>query len=153
MVPVSKQIPQLLNQKQFELALTLTKVCENKLDDKVHRMQQIQILYAFDLFCNKKFKEAMDLFLKLDVDASHVIGLYSELFPSEFRNQLKYPEKVPIFSGQDLETGYAALVEYLTVVRHKLDGSTAKTITPLPITQGMKLIFSFFFAEFLLDKL
>ena len=56
MVPVSKQIPKLLEEKQFELALTLTNVCENKLDDKVKRMQEIQILYGFDLFCNMKFK-------------------------------------------------------------------------------------------------
>lgn len=124
MVPVSKQIPQLLMEKQFELALTLTNVCENKLDDKVKRMQEIQILYGFDLFCNMRFKEALDLFLKLDVDVSHVIGLYSELFPSEFRNQIEYPGKVPTFTGPDLEKGYTALVEYLTEVRHKLEGIT-----------------------------
>ena len=123
MIPVSKQIPQLLKEKQFELALTLTNVCENKLDDKVKRMQEIRILYGFDLFCNMKFKEALDLFLKLDVDVSHVIGLYSDLFPSEFRNQIEYPGKVPIFTGPDLEKGYTALVEYLTEVRHKLEGN------------------------------
>ena len=77
MVPVSTQIPKLLQEKQFELALTLTNVCENKLDDKVKRMQEIQILYGFDLFCNMKFKEALEIFLKHDVDVSHVIGLYS----------------------------------------------------------------------------
>ena len=110
-------------EKQFELALTLTNVCENKLDDKVKRMQEIRILYGFDLFCNMKFKEALDLFLKLDVDVSHVIGLYSDLFPSEFRNQIEYPGKVPIFTGPDLEKGYTALVEYLTEVRHKLEGN------------------------------
>ena len=62
---------------------------------------------------------------------SHVIGLYSELFPSEFRNQIEYPGKVPTFTGPDLEKGYTALVEYLTEVRHKLEG----------ITMIIKLIF------------
>ena len=60
--------------------------------------------------------------MKLDVDVSHVIGLYSDLFPSEFRNQIEYPGKIPPITGQDLEKGYTALVEYLTEVRHKLEG-------------------------------
>ena len=140
MVPIATQIPHLLAQKHFELALTLTNICENNSDEKVQRLQQIQILYAFHLFCHKKFKEAMDLFFKLDVDASHVTGLYPELFPSEYRNQLKYPEKVPHFEGCDLENGYAALVEYLTSVRHKLQGSSANKLVPLPMTEGSKVI-------------
>ena len=61
--------------------------------------------------------------MKLDVDVSHVIGLYSDLFPSEFRNQIEYPGKIPPITGQDLEKGYTALVEYLTEVRHKLEGN------------------------------
>ena len=138
MVPVSIQIPQLLNSKQFELAILLTNVCEANLDDKVQRLQQIQILYAFDLFSNRKFKEALDLFFKLDVDATNVIGLYTDLtpFPSEFRSQLKFPEKLPKFEESDLKVAYAALVEYLTSVRHKLQGSSARLIAPVPLTQG-----------------
>ena len=42
----------------------------------------------FPQFCNGKFKEAMDVFYKLDIDPSHVIGLYSDLLPSEFINQV-----------------------------------------------------------------
>jgi hypothetical protein len=30
----------------------------------------------------------MDVFYKLDIDPSHVIGLYSDLLPSEFINQV-----------------------------------------------------------------
>ena len=32
---------------------------------------------AFDLFCNYKFKESMDVFFNLDICPSHVIGLFS----------------------------------------------------------------------------
>ena len=103
-------------------------------------MLKIQTLYAFDLFCNFKFKDSMDIFYKLDIDASHVIGLFTELLPTEFRNQLHYPDKLPSLQGRDMENGYHALVEYLTSVRHKLDGSTAKTICPVPIMDGCVVI-------------
>ena len=43
---------------------------------------------------------------------------------------------MPLLAGQDLENGYSALVEYLTVVRHKLEGSSVKSISPLPMTEG-----------------
>lgn len=135
MVPISVQIPRILKEKQFELALTLTSHALN-FEDKVERLQKIQTLYAFDLFCNMKFKEAMDVFYKLDVDASHVIGLYHDLFPSEFRNKLSYPDKLPMLKGQDLDQGYSALVEYLTNVRHKLQGSSLKNINPLALNEG-----------------
>jgi hypothetical protein len=140
MAPVSIQIPQLLKDKQFELAITLTNVCENTVGNKAQRMQKIQMLFAFDLFCNFKFKESMEVFYKLDVDASHVIGLYTELLPHEFRNQLQYPDKLPSFQGRDMENGYSALVEYLTSVRHKLQGSSAKTITPVALTEACMVI-------------
>ena len=52
------------------------------------RIREIQTLFAFDQFCNGKFKESMDVFYKLDIDPSHVIGLYSDLLPSEFCNQV-----------------------------------------------------------------
>lgn len=136
MMPVSKQISQLMHEKQFDLALTLTKVCS----DRAHQVQQIQILKAFDLFVNLKFKEAMDLFLLLNVDASHVIGLYSHLLPSDFRSQLKYPEKLPVLSGKDLEDGYEALKEYLTQVRHGLDGSSVKNLSPVPMSEGSVVV-------------
>jgi hypothetical protein len=140
MVPVSIQIPQLLNDKQFELAMTLTNVSENKVNDKAQRVQKIQTLFAFDLFCNFKFKESMEVFYKLDIDASHVIGLYTELLPPEFSNQLQYPDKLPLLQGRDMENGYSALVEYLTSVRHKLQGSSAKTISPLALTEASMVI-------------
>ncbi len=82
----------------------------------------------------------MAIFYKLDIDASHVIGLFTELLPSEFRNQLQYPDKLPTLQGRDLENGYHALVEYLTSVRHKLDGSSAKIISPVPIKEGCRTV-------------
>ena len=51
-------------------------------------------------------------------DPSHVIGLYPNLLPQDFRNQLEYPDKLPELEGYELENGLIALIEYLTQVRH-----------------------------------
>ena len=138
MASISSQINFLLKEKQFELALTLTK--SEKSEDKATRLQKIEILHAFDLFCNMKFKEAMDVFFKLDVDPSHVVGLYSDLLPSEFRNKLKFPDKVPKFHGQaeTILESHKALIDYLTEVRNKLQGCTAKTYTTIPLAEAEK---------------
>lgn len=51
-----------------------------------------------------------------NADPSHVIGLYPNLLPPEFRNKLDYPEKVPDLNGLELDKGTMALIEYLTQV-------------------------------------
>ena len=71
------QVPQLLRDKQFELAVTVANICDQSLSDKSRRIQHIETLMAFDLFCNYKFSESMAVFLRLEIDPSHVIGLYT----------------------------------------------------------------------------
>lgn len=53
------------------------------------------------------------------VDPSHVIGLYPNLLPQEFRNQLTYPERPPDLEGGELEKALLALQDYLTQVRQR----------------------------------
>ena len=71
---------------------------------------------AFDLFCNYKFKESMEVFFNLDICPSHVIGLFSGLLPAEFKDKLEYPDTPPVLQGRELENGLLALIEYLTQV-------------------------------------
>ena len=75
--PAFLQVPQLLRDKQFELAVTVANICDQSLSDKSRRIQHIETLMAFDLFCNYKFSESMAVFLRLEIDPSHVIGLYT----------------------------------------------------------------------------
>lgn len=49
-------------------------------------------------------------------DPTHVIGLFPEFLPSEFRKQLEYPAPPPQLTAGELEKGCLALVEYLTQV-------------------------------------
>ena len=50
------------------------------------------------------------------LDPSHVIGLYPNLLPQEFRKQLDYPSQLPDLEGGELEKGLSALQDYLTQV-------------------------------------
>jgi hypothetical protein len=61
------------------------------------------------------------VYKRLVADPSHVIGLYPNLLPQEYRNELEYPDRVPELEGIDLENGYLALIEYLTHVSHLIE--------------------------------
>ncbi len=45
-----------------------------------------------------------------------MIGLYPNLLPQDFRNQLEYPDRLPELEGGELEKGLLALIEFLTEV-------------------------------------
>ncbi len=142
MVPVSVQVPQLIRDKQFELAGALSRIAgAESLDGRARRVQQIQTLSAFDLFCNFRFREAMEVFYQLDVDTSHVVGLVADLLPEQHRQKLSYPDKVPRLQGRELENALLALAEYLTKVRHRLNGLPAdkRTLSPLSIADGQTI--------------
>lgn len=49
-------------------------------------------------------------------DPTHVIGLYPDLLPSDYRRQLHYPNPLPALSGAELEKAHLALIDYLTQV-------------------------------------
>ncbi|GFR11295.1 hypothetical protein TNCT_648011 [Trichonephila clavata] len=115
-----EQITQLLSQKQFELALHMAEMTNESEMEKQQLIQRIENLNAFYLFCKQSFKEAMDLFLKLETDPSHVIGLFPNLLPDEFRSSLEYPDRLPNLQGTELENGLLALTDYLVEVRHRL---------------------------------
>uniref|UniRef100_A0AAY4AFE2 CNH domain-containing protein n=1 Tax=Denticeps clupeoides TaxID=299321 RepID=A0AAY4AFE2_9TELE len=137
LVPVSIaiQIRQLLQDKQFELALQLAKMKDDSDGDKRQQIHHIQNLYAFNLFCQKRFDDSMQVFAKLGTDPTHVIGLYPDLLPSDYRKQLHYPNPLPSLSGAELEKAHLALIDYLTQKRShlvkQLNDSDPSTTSPL----------------------
>lgn len=58
---------------------------------------------------------SLTLLLSL-TDPTHVIGLYPDLLPSDYRKQLHYPNPLPTLSGAELEKAHLALIDYLTQV-------------------------------------
>ncbi|XP_037342949.1 vam6/Vps39-like protein [Pungitius pungitius] len=136
LVPVSiaTQIRQLLQDKQFELALQLA-MKDDSDGDKKQQIHHIQNLYAFNLFCQKRFDDSMQVFAKLGTDPTHVIGLYPDLLPSDYRKQLHYPNPLPTLSVAELEKAHVALIDYLTQKRShlvkQLNDSDPSTTSPL----------------------
>ncbi|KAG9466579.1 hypothetical protein GDO78_016380, partial [Eleutherodactylus coqui] len=130
LVPVSiaTQIQQLLQDKQFELALQLARMKDDANSEKRQQIHHIQNLYAFNLFCQKRFDDSMQVFAKLGTDPTHVIGMYPDLLPSDYKKQLQYPNPVPLLSGAELEKANLALIDYLTQVRSQFIRNTLTTM-------------------------
>lgn len=122
-IPVNQQIPQLLSEKQFGLALKLVDVWDEADDAKCQMKKHIQHLQAIHLFCSKNYQEAMNLFLTLNIELPFVIGMFPDMVPEEYRNRLQYPYPLPTLSGADLEKALQALVHFLLEIRHQLVGS------------------------------
>ncbi|XP_043119508.1 vam6/Vps39-like protein [Puntigrus tetrazona] len=144
LVPISiaSQIRQLLQDKQFELALQLAKMKDDADADKRQQIHHIQNLFAFNLFCQKRFDDSMQVFAKLGTDPTHVIGLYPDLLPSDYRKQLHYPNPLPSLSGAELEKAHLALIDYLTQKRSHLVKQLNDTdpFTTSPLMEGTPTI-------------
>ncbi|CAG0914703.1 unnamed protein product [Notodromas monacha] len=137
--PFNDQIGQLLRLKQFELALRLSEFGTYVDGEREKLVQYIETLHAFDLFCKFNFQDAMSIFLVLDIDPSNVIGLFPDLLPAVFQNQLNFPDKVPELRGHSLENGLLALKDYLVEVRNRLKDNRSK-FSLKPIAEGSTTI-------------
>lgn len=91
-------------------------------DEKSKKTYKIQTLYAHHLFCNKKFREAMEQFLKLGTDPYEVIRLFPDLVsqPSNPSEPNESEAALIKLQDRDLESGLLALIDYLTEIRYKL---------------------------------
>lgn len=135
-VPVATQIKQLLARKEFELSLHLANMMDESEEEKGHRTNEIRMLYAFNLFCQGRFDESLKIFADLETDPSQVIGLYPNLLPKDYRDQLEYPERPPELSGNDLERALLSLIEYLTQKRNEVFKDTNKDFATTTIVEG-----------------
>ena len=133
-VSTSRQTEQLVGDKQFELAIALLISTGNESD--AARIDEIKIRQAFDLFCGYKFKQALDILFDLNVDTSHVIGLYGDLLPRDFQGSLNYPSTLPTLEEDDLIVALRDLIEYLTKVRQRLKKPGAADVKAVPIIEG-----------------
>jgi len=114
-VSLTTQIRQLLQEKQFQLALELSDmIAEDKSLNK-----EIKRLYAFHLFAQRRFKECLTIYAALDTEPPYVIGLFPNLLPNG-HSFADYPEKLPPLEGGELEIGVLELIDYLTQKRYEL---------------------------------
>lgn len=106
-VPLINQVNQLIEEKEYEEALTL---CENipESAEKVRRCscsssdilqkektKSIKILYTYHLFFQGQYERAMDYFRELECSPLLVMGLYPNLLSRTVASQFTYPVDIP----------------------------------------------------------
>lgn len=138
-IDIATQRQSLLQDKKWFLALQLTAMSEESEEDKQSITHEIQTLYAYDLFINKQFREAMLEFSKLKTDPTNVIKLFSDLLPTSCEPQSvtkqmsssmvesELMREIPTLADKDLENGLLALIDYLVEIRSqvgKLQGNS-----------------------------
>lgn len=132
-VDIATQRTSLLQDKKWFLALQLTGLSEESEEDKHSITHEIQTLYAYDLFINKQFREAMHEFSKLKTDPTNVINLFPDLLPScepagtvnrqmsSSMTQSELMREMPKLADKDLENGLLALIDYLVEIRQQIN--------------------------------
>ncbi|RIA80537.1 CNH domain-containing protein [Glomus cerebriforme] len=145
-----KQIDQLVEQNEFEEALSLAEQIEPiLLDDKDAKLRDIRRLHAHYLFHQTKFDDAITIFQELEVDPTEVIALYppsisgalhkpvqrpKTIKPSDETNQSENnnnqeekvseneieTENLEILEGKLLEEAVQTLIKFLTDRRQKI---------------------------------
>lgn len=138
-IDIPTQRASLLQDKKWFLAMQLTGMSSECAEDKHSISHEIQTLYAYDLFINKQFREAMLEFSKLNTDPTNVIDLFPNLLPSvetspamtrstsTTHNELM--REMPKLVDKDLENGLMALIDYLVEVRQQINYSQDKSLT------------------------
>ncbi|KAI5642851.1 vacuolar sorting protein 39 domain 2 domain-containing protein [Phthorimaea operculella] len=112
-VDLAKQEQQLINDKQFSIAIDLITLSDCLPEEKKQKIHSIQLLYAHELFATKEYTLSMKEFMKLGTDPATVISLFPEL------DNKTDPSKKKL-KGKDLENALSALIKYLTELRLKI---------------------------------
>ncbi|XP_065183462.1 LOW QUALITY PROTEIN: vam6/Vps39-like protein [Sycon ciliatum] len=126
-VELVAQIAQLVQDKQFDLALNLAKRVQESRRDNRERIAEVRHLQAFHMFTQHRFEECLSIYSDLNTDVKYVIGLFPGLLPNEFRKTLKYPAAPPVLVGSELDKGLGFLADYLKGKRNALSKQTKET--------------------------
>lgn len=137
-IDIATQRQHLLQDKKWFLALQLTAMSDESEEDKHSITHEIQTLYAYDLFINKQFREAMLEFSKLKTDPTNVINLFPDLLPSceppsinrqmsSSMTQSELMREMPKLADKDLENGLVALIDYLVEIRLQINLDKAQS--------------------------
>ena len=132
-IDIAFQRQNLIQDKKWFLALQLTAMSDESEEEKQSITHEIQTLYAYHLFINKQFREAMLEFLKLKTDPTNVIKLFTDLLPTTISNEpvnrqmstssimeAELMREIPKLADKDLESGLLALIDYLVEIRSQV---------------------------------
>ncbi|VDD86099.1 unnamed protein product [Enterobius vermicularis] len=113
---MKENVERLVREKHFELAIHLAEKCENIDKDGVI---EIKRKAAFNLFCQRRFDEWLELHTEAKTDVMTVIAHFPCLLDSAYRASLSslLDEPLPDFAENERKSGLLALSRYLAAVR------------------------------------
>uniref|UniRef100_A0A914X4H1 CNH domain-containing protein n=1 Tax=Plectus sambesii TaxID=2011161 RepID=A0A914X4H1_9BILA len=118
---LKQNIQQLVKEKQYEMAIQLAERLEEEDVERSRSIQEIKHLYAFNLFCQRKFTEAFAMFSEIGSEVLYVIGLFPDLLPDEIRNNIVYPDALPPrMNTEELRNGLQGLAGFLSETRTRI---------------------------------
>lgn len=107
---IPRQIQQLNEKNNFQLSLQLIGKSSDSEEEKAEETRRVKTLLAHYLFETKKFEEAMDVFIDLQMDPCMVI----KLFPNF---QSKDKPSVLVLDDHEVEKALLALQYFLAAIR------------------------------------
>uniref|UniRef100_A0A1I8EUR0 CNH domain-containing protein n=1 Tax=Wuchereria bancrofti TaxID=6293 RepID=A0A1I8EUR0_WUCBA len=109
-------VEKLVNEKQFELAVQLAEKC-NEIGDK--GVVEIKRKAAFNLFCQRRFDEWLEIHAEIKTDVITVIAHFPRLLDSSYQESLKslLDGQPPDFPENEFRNGLQSLAPYLASVR------------------------------------
>lgn len=131
-IPVDQQKAQMVSESHFELALRLANLEQKSEDDASTR--DIELKYGHDLFQRECFKEALDMFLKLEISPLIVIDLFPELCDKEFTQDEANQSSIssPSNKSDESDEKIEALIDYLIQIRRSISSGIGQPKSASP---------------------
>uniref|UniRef100_A0A0R3RRQ7 CNH domain-containing protein n=1 Tax=Elaeophora elaphi TaxID=1147741 RepID=A0A0R3RRQ7_9BILA len=109
-------VERLVSEKQFELAVQLAEKC-NEIGDK--GVVEIKRKAAFNLFCQRRFDEWLEIHAQIKTDVMTVIAHFPRLLDPSYQESLKslLDGQPPDFPENEFRNGLQSLAPYLASVR------------------------------------
>ncbi|VDM98242.1 unnamed protein product [Thelazia callipaeda] len=119
-------VEQLIREKQFELAVQLAEKC-CEIGDK--GVVEIKRKAAFNLFCQRRFDEWLEIHAQIKTDVMTVIAHFPRLLDSTYQDSLKslLEEEPPDFPENEFRSGLQSLAPFLASIRME----HAKSVTEI----------------------
>lgn len=144
-ISLDQQRMQMVSEKHFELALKLAKMELHQEEDSPI-IRDIELQYAHDLFHRECYRQALELFLKLDISPLIVIDLFPDLSDDAFTRENSSNSAASVRSGpkstssiasransengqQPGEERLVSLIDYLIQIRRKINAGSSKQTT------------------------
>ncbi|KAL3984658.1 Vacuolar sorting protein 39 domain 1 family protein [Acanthocheilonema viteae] len=113
---MKSNVERLVSEKQFELAIQLADKCD-EIGDK--GVMEIKRKAAFNLFCQRRFDEWLEIHAQIKTDVMTVIAHFPRLLDSSYQESLKslLDGQPPDFPENEFRNGLQSLAPYLASVR------------------------------------